>query len=124
MALVQSNYRGVTKKMTVTSLLILAYGAGNISGPHFFRKSEDPQYETAFKAIMISYSLAMVCAFFLRIYLRWLNAKRIKEEGILGSAELAGFVDANSAGALRHTGTLLDDEDLTDWQTVGFRYRL
>ncbi|KAF7539992.1 hypothetical protein G7Z17_g12296 [Cylindrodendrum hubeiense] len=52
MALVQSNYRGVTKKMTITAILFLAYCSGNMAGPHFFRKDEDPLYETAFKTIM------------------------------------------------------------------------
>ncbi|KAF4344385.1 branchpoint-bridging [Fusarium beomiforme] len=59
MALVQSNYRGVTKKMTITAMLFITYCVGNMAGPHFFRKSEDPLYETAFKAITICYSLAI-----------------------------------------------------------------
>ncbi|RSL52790.1 hypothetical protein CEP53_007981 [Fusarium sp. AF-6] len=115
MALVQSNYRGVTKKTTITAMLFLAYCIGNMAGPHFFRKSEDPLYETAFKAIMVCYSLAIMCAAALRVYLGWLNAKRTREEGIIGSAG-SGGVSRDDVGD--------DPEDITDWQAVGFRYRL
>ncbi|KAH7141246.1 major facilitator superfamily domain-containing protein [Dactylonectria estremocensis] len=130
MALVQSNYRGVTKKMTMTALLFLAYCSGNMAGPHFFREEEDPTYETAFKAILISYSLAIACASALRIYLQALNAKRARGEGILGSAGSAGVVDQErrdrSLGETYGTTTHLSSnhEDATDWQTFGFRYRL
>lgn len=116
MALVQCNYRGVTKRMTVTGLLFVGFCAGNVAGPQFFREEEGPRYETAFKAIMVSYSLAIVCAAGLRGYLGWLNGKRIAEEGGLGGVG-GGLVSASGHA-------LLDDEDLTDWETVGFRYRL
>ncbi|KAJ8115404.1 hypothetical protein ONZ43_g4674 [Nemania bipapillata] len=36
LSLVQSNFRGVTKKMTMTALLFIAYCAGNIAGPQLF----------------------------------------------------------------------------------------
>ncbi|KAI5468041.1 major facilitator superfamily domain-containing protein [Mariannaea sp. PMI_226] len=122
MSLVQSNYRGVTKKLTMTALLFLAYCGGNIVGPHFFRKSEDPRYDTAFKAIMISYSLATACALILRLHLQQVNWKRVQEEGVRGSAGSAGFASRGTAAAdsLR-SGR---DEDLTDWKMIGFRYRL
>ncbi|KPM37824.1 hypothetical protein AK830_g8738 [Neonectria ditissima] len=127
MSLVQANYRGVTKKMTITAILFLAYCAGNIAGPHFFRKDEAPMYGTAFKTIMISYSLAITCAMTLRVYLQMLNARRIREEGVLGSAGSAGVVVHERAdGSAPNTRVELsqDDEDMTDWQTFGFRYRL
>ncbi|KAF5673962.1 hypothetical protein FDENT_10146, partial [Fusarium denticulatum] len=90
MALVQSNYRGVTKKMTITAMLFITYCVGNMAGPHFFLKSEDPLYETAFKAITICYSLATVCAACLRAYLKRLNERRTRDEGVVGSAGSGG----------------------------------
>ena len=84
MALVQSNYRGVTKKMTMTAMLFMAYCAGNIAGPHFFRADEDPRYGTAFGAIMVCYALVVVLALSLRFYLRWVNERRTREEGVEG----------------------------------------
>jgi splicing factor 1 len=115
MSLVQSNFRGVTKKMTITAVLFITYCIGNMVGPHFFLKSEGPLYQTAFKTIMICYSLAIVCALSLRIYLKWMNANRTRKEGIVGSAGSGGFVRDASITA---------SEDVTDWQVVGFRYRL
>lgn len=135
MALVQSNYRGVTKKMTVTAMLFLAYCAGNIAGPQFFRTSEAPSYQTAFKTIMICYCLVIFLAIALRVYLQWMNAKRSKEEGFVGNAGAAGVVAAGKVSdtvdgkdvAETVTGIQLrpeDYEDVTDWKMVGFRYRL
>lgn len=66
LSLISVNYKGSTKKMTMTAVLFLAYCAGkhlvtcidldvvdqmlgNIAGPQFFKSSEEPQYPTAFK---------------------------------------------------------------------------
>ena len=119
MALVQSNYRGVTKKMTITAMLFATYCLGNMAGPHFFLKSEDPLYETAFKAIATCYSLALLCALCLRVYLKQLNMRRIKDEGVAGSAGSGGFVRREDISE-----STTESEDVTDWQVVGFRYRL
>lgn len=134
MSLVQSNYRGVTKKMTITAMIFCAYCAGNIAGPQFFRKDEAPKYETAFQTIMTCYALVVVLELSLRFYLQWTNRRRAKEEGLEGSAGGSGTVahgkvaglDGRDLGAVV-TGVQLrpeDYEDITDWQTVGFRYRL
>ncbi|KAJ4152802.1 hypothetical protein LMH87_009322 [Akanthomyces muscarius] len=128
MALVQSNFKGVTKKMTITALLFIAYCTGNIAGPQFFRASEAPTYNTAFKTIIICYSLVIVLAIALRIYLQWFNAFRSKTEGIQGSAGTAGAVaDAKLGDGTDAAPVELRPEafeDVTDWKTVGFRYRL
>ncbi|KAJ5793895.1 hypothetical protein N7457_000494 [Penicillium paradoxum] len=134
LSLVQANYRGVTKKMTVTALLFLAYCAGNISGPHFFRSKEAPTYDTAFRAIMVCYALAVLLALALRFYLQWINARRVHLEGFEGSAGNAGAVggkvldgdrDSNDVGDMVDRVRLVSDdyEDITDWKTPGFRYR-
>ncbi|KAG7108120.1 putative transporter like protein [Verticillium longisporum] len=135
LSLVQSNYRGVTKKMTVSALVFVAYCAGNIAGPHFFRASEAPTYNTAFRTIMICYSLVVVLALTLRTYLQWQNKKRAREEGFEGSAGGSGVVAGGKvvgAGeSSRDVAQMVDQvelrpedyEDVTDWKTVGFRYR-
>ncbi|ROW09299.1 hypothetical protein VPNG_05880 [Cytospora leucostoma] len=134
LSLVQANYRGVTKKMTVTALLFLAYCAGNIAGPQLFRAAEAPRYETAFRAILVCYALVVALALALRAYLAWVNARRAREEGFEGSAGASGavgdgkvVVDVAASGADAVRGVELrsaDYEDVTDWQTPGFRYRL
>lgn len=135
MSLVQSNYRGVTKKLTITALLFIAYCTGNISGPHFFLKKEAPVYGTAFKSILICYSLVVFLVLSLRIYLQWMNSRRIKTEGFEGSSGSAGIInsgkdqigveesDVNKA-VQEVQLTSEDFEDVTDWKMVGFRYRL
>ncbi|KAJ9143849.1 MFS general substrate transporter [Pleurostoma richardsiae] len=135
LSLVQANYRGVTKKMTVTALLFLAYCAGNIAGPHFFKTSEEPTYNTAFRTIMICYALAVLLAVLLRTYLQFENRRRSRREGFEGSAGASGAVgggkvveingtDRNVAEVVNEVELRSEDyEDVTDWQTAGFRYR-
>ncbi|KAM3505362.1 hypothetical protein MY11210_007995 [Beauveria gryllotalpidicola] len=129
MALVQSNFKGVTKKLTITALLFIAYCTGNIAGPQFFRESEAPTYSTAFKTIMICYSLVIVFSIVLRAYLQWFNALRSKMEGIQGSAAMAGIVADNKLESGTDAAPPMElgpdaFEDVTDWKTIGFRYRL
>ncbi|PLB55842.1 MFS general substrate transporter [Aspergillus steynii IBT 23096] len=137
MSLVQANYKGVSKKMTMTALMFVAYCAGNIAGPHLFRSSEAPTYQTSFRAILVCYIIAGAMALALRGYLAWLNGRRDATEGVRGDAGLAGVVTVGKAqqeseqprqdvSELVHSVELRpeDYEDVTDWKTVGFRYRL
>ncbi|KAL4875999.1 major facilitator superfamily domain-containing protein [Aspergillus karnatakaensis] len=133
MSLAQTNYKGVTKKMTITGSMFVAYCIGNIAGPHLFRASEAPGYETSFRTILICYALAAGLALSLHIYLQRLNARRDREEGVHGDAGLSGAVHGqqqNTQGStevsplIRSTVHGQDDSDeLTDWGTFGFRYR-
>ena len=135
MSLVQSNYRGVTKKMTMTAMLFLAYCVGNIAGPHLFRADEAPLYPTAFYAIMICWTLTVLLALCMRVYLQWTNQSRAKREGIQGNAETMGMavgervasalseMDAAHATTIEADSRLEDHEDVTDWKALGFRYR-
>lgn len=115
MSLVAANYRGVTKKMTMTAILFVAYSAGNIAGPQFFLDSEsDIGYPTAFRAILISYALAMLTAMVLRFYCLWMNKKKEREEG---EAVVEVVVGEDAAVELVEA-----DHDTTDLKTRGFRY--
>lgn len=124
MSLMATNYKGVTKKMTVTAVIFLGYCAGNMyadstflpsyvhwwiltpsAGPQFFKTSEAPTYPTAFRAIMICYALVVVGALGLRFYLSWMNRKRqmkLENEGV----------------------PAFENEDTTDWQSYDMVYRL
>ncbi|KAG6288527.1 hypothetical protein E4U09_005506 [Claviceps aff. purpurea] len=136
MSLVQSNFRGVTKKMTITAMQFIAYCTGNIIGPQLFRQQEAPTYESAFKGIMICYALAIILAVALRFHLQWVNAERARREGFEGSAGAAGAVaEGKTATQQFTTGEVAkaatefqpgpeEEEDVTDWEMVGFRYRL
>lgn len=109
LSLVQTNYRGVTKKMTMTALLFLGYCAGNMAGPQLFREDEAPLYPTAFRSIVLCYGLVILLAIGLRYYLKWMNARREQDEVSSVPGESGGDGDK--------------DADLTDWKTRGFRYR-
>ncbi|KAE8149757.1 major facilitator superfamily domain-containing protein [Aspergillus avenaceus] len=133
MSLVQANYRGVTKKMTMTAMMFVAYCAGNIAGPQLFRASEAPTYQTSFRAILICYIIAGAMAISLRVYLQLLNAKRDRTEGVQGDAGLSGVVGGKAIEqGKRDVSELVrsvdlrpeDYDDVTDWKTIGFRYRL
>jgi MFS family permease len=134
MSLVGANYKGVTKKMTMTALLFIAYCAGNIAGPQFFRAGDAPHYNMAFRAILVCYCLVVGMAVVLRCYLQWLNTKREREEGVKGSAGAGGVVAGKVVDEIdaRNLSTRLgrielraeDYDDATDWKTFGFRYRL
>lgn len=113
MSLVGVDYKGSTKKMTMTALLFLAYCTGNIAGPQFFKESEEPHYPTAFRAIMICYALVVLMAMGLRLYLMYENRRRDKIEGVVEGDGGAGATDPES-----------EFEETTDWKSPGFRYRM
>ncbi len=135
LSLVQSNFRGVTKKMTMTALLFVAYCAGNIAGPQLFIAAEAPTYDTAFRAILVCYSLVVGFSLVLRAYLGFVNRLRQRREGVEGSAGASGAVGGGKVVDVRlgrsggdAVGEIRlqprDYEDVTDWNTFGFRYRL
>ncbi|KAI0150804.1 MFS general substrate transporter [Xylariaceae sp. FL1272] len=133
LSLVQSNYRGTTKKMTCTALLFVAYCAGNIVGPQLFISDEAPTYDTAFRAILVCYSLVIGFALGLRLYLQYENRRRQQAEGFEGNAGTSGAVGGGKVvdvnGEERNVVNEIqlrpeDYEDVTDWKAFGFRYRL
>ncbi|KAK8022644.1 hypothetical protein PG993_013411 [Apiospora rasikravindrae] len=141
LSLVQVNFRGVTKKGTMTAIVFVAYCTGNIVGPQLFRESEAPGYTTAFRAIMVCYALVVCLSLGLRFYLQWMNARRQREEGIVAGVGASGVVGGEDGGgktvdvaggsaaevteAVNQVHLRPEDyEDVTDWKTVGFRYRL
>lgn len=121
LSLVGANYKGSTKKLTVTAVLFIAYCAGNIAGPQLFKESEAPHYNTAFEAIMISYALVVVLSLGLRFYLMWTNNQRDQTEGLVQSS-----LEATAVQSLEEQLAVEIDEheDLTDMKTKGFRYRM
>lgn len=44
LSLISSNIGGFTKKATVNAILFIAYCAGNIAGPQFYKTNEAPRY--------------------------------------------------------------------------------
>ncbi|KAI9369016.1 allantoate permease [Aspergillus egyptiacus] len=133
MSLAQANYKGVTKKMTMTGSMFVAYCLGNIAGPHLFRASEAPAYENSFRTIIVCYALAAALAISLHIYLRRLNARRDREEGAQASARSGVApeqLESSPTGSSEISPLIRpapsrsrEYDDVTDWNTAGFRYR-
>ena len=89
----------------------------------------------AFRAILVCYCLVVGLAVTLRFYLQFENRRREKTEGIKGSAGAGGVVAggkladvADERNLAEHAGEVElraeDFDDVTDWNTYGFRYRL
>lgn len=118
LGLLSANYKGVTKKMTVTAVLFVTYCAGNIAGPQTFKASEAKQgYPTAFKAILSCYGLVVLISIGLRIYLIFVNRQRDHVEGAAAAAQ-------EQVAPGKRELTAEDYEDITDLKTHGFRYRM
>ncbi|KAH8897377.1 hypothetical protein GQ53DRAFT_838005 [Thozetella sp. PMI_491] len=130
-----TNYKGVTKKMTITAIFYALYCTGNVAGTQMFRSAEAPLYPTAMKAIMSCDARIIVLCLMFRFYLQWTNAKRRGEEGIEGSADASGAVAGGKVMDVGSTSAQVehalhqvdlqpeDYEDVSDWKTLGFRYR-
>ncbi len=43
LSLIATNFKGATKKMTVTAVLFVGYCIGNIAGPQFLKSTEAPK---------------------------------------------------------------------------------
>lgn len=112
MSLIGANTRGNTKKMTMSAAMFVAYCVGNMLGPQFFIPSEKPGYRTAMVTILTCYCAAAVMAMGLRFYLVRVNRRREREE----------LVERLDCESLDGSGRV--EEDITDWNMKGFRYRL
>lgn len=84
---------------------------------------------------MICYALVVCLVAILRVYLQLLNKKRQQAEGIEGSAGASGAVGGGKVidvADRRNINEVVNEiqlrpedyEDVTDWKTFGFRYRL
>lgn len=84
---------------------------------------------------MICYALVVGVVAILRVYLQLHNKKRQRDEGIEGSAGASGAVGGGKVVDVadgRHVAEATNEvqlrpedyEDVTDWKTFGFRYRL
>jgi len=118
LGLISSNFKGVTKKMTVTAIVFVTYCAGNIAGPQAFVSTEAKRgYPTAFKAILICYGLVILFSIGLRLYLIFVNKQRDQVEGAAATA-------AQQLPPKMRDLAAEDYEDITDFRTLGFRYRM
>lgn len=109
MTLISNNSLGYTKKLTVSALQIIAYGAGNWIGPNTFQAKEAPNYHTGKTLVAVFYGLAFLCLVLLRLLYHYRNKQR----------DRAG---AASSEQVINNEKLFADE--TDFQKPSMRYML
>ncbi|KAL5365943.1 major facilitator superfamily domain-containing protein [Aspergillus floccosus] len=117
LTLLASNTAGFTKKSTTGAMLFIGYCVGNLVGPQFFLSSEAPIYQTAYTTWMICFVLTIFLSLGMRVYLRWENRRRDREQEMHVDAEDKLTVDFQTDGQL-------DNVDETDRMNRGFRYVL
>ncbi|KAM3502271.1 hypothetical protein MY11210_009118 [Beauveria gryllotalpidicola] len=106
-SMITSNTGGFTKKMTMNSMIFIAYCVGNIIGPQLFFARESPSYTSGFLAMLVCYAGGIILSIMLRFYLVWENRRRDKAAG--NTVQLVDVEAINQA-------------DLTDKEIAEFRY--
>ncbi|KAJ3498420.1 hypothetical protein NLG97_g1143 [Lecanicillium saksenae] len=106
-SMITSNTGGFTKKMTMNSMIFIAYCVGNIIGPQLFFARESPTYTSGFLAMLVCYGAGIVLCMVLRFYLMWENKRRDKAAG-----NVVQLVDTEA----------INQADLTDMEIAEFRY--
>ncbi|GME36964.1 hypothetical protein OIDMADRAFT_135607 [Neofusicoccum parvum] len=110
--LLPSNVAGRTKKSVTSTILFVAYCAGNAAGAQVFRAKDAPRYIPAITVCSAMYGLQFVLMGAWCTYCRKTNQYRDKilaERGV--SAEESAF-----------EGRLNAENDMTDFENVHFRY--
>lgn len=133
LTMISSNVAGYTKKQLTSAVVFIGFCAGNIAGPQTFitseaRKCTDyllpplpgfilltyslhlAKYRTAYRAMLIAYSIKLVMAFILYVHMYMFNKKRDTEQ---------------AASPVAENETIeLGMHDVTEIDNKGFRYIL
>jgi len=87
-SLATSNVAGHTKRVTNGAFMFVGYSVGFIVGPQFFKSTEAPNYPTAFKTMVICFSISCAAPPFYYAYITWLNKSRAKKLLATGEANV------------------------------------
>ncbi|KAI8195238.1 putative transporter [Colletotrichum sp. SAR 10_65] len=116
MVAISNNTLGYTKKVTVNSLQIIAYAAGNWIGPQTFRADDAPLYKRGKMMVAIMYG----CAALVLLVLRSVNIRENKRRDRLAAASGVELSEETAALELERSKFM----DLTDFKLAHFRYVL
>lgn len=116
MVMISNNTLGYTKKVTVNTLQILAYGAGNWIGPQTFTSQDAPEYYHGKLMVAVMYGGAACSLIAIRVINILENRKRDKEQAADGDIGMQGV--ETSPDATQGEGF----QDLTDFEQKKFRY--
>ncbi|GHJ84788.1 hypothetical protein NliqN6_1190 [Naganishia liquefaciens] len=81
LVMVSSNVGSYSKRSVTSSMIFVAYCAGNAAGPAFVYESEAPNYTSAAAAMMGGYTGKLICHCLLGYYMWRSNKKRDAEYG-------------------------------------------
>jgi len=110
LTMVSSNIAGYTKKQMTAAVVFIGFCAGNVAGPQTFITKEAPGYKTAYRAMLIAYTIKLVMVFILYSYM-WVSNKRRDQE--------QAAVPLNEKEVIE-----LGMHDVTEIDNKGFRYAL
>jgi MFS family permease len=116
MVLISNNTLGYTKKVTVNSIQIICYAAGNWIGPQTFVDSDRPEYRKGKTMIACLYGASVIILIVIRLFNMRENKRRDKLQGESG-------IDVNDPRVIAEVERL-KFMDLTDYQQEHFRYVL
>lgn len=112
--LLPSNVAGRTKKSVTSTLLLVAYCAGNCIGAQVFQAKDAPTYIPAIVVCATMYGVEFVSMVAWRFYYQRENKKRAAL-----IAEM-GLTEEESA----HQGRLNAESDMTDVENIHFKYSI
>ncbi|KAL8288249.1 hypothetical protein RB597_000373 [Gaeumannomyces tritici] len=115
LGLLGTNIAGSTKRSVALGWSFVSFGVGNIAGPHFFKSSEAPVYQSGIISMLCSFVLALILAQILRLMCVAENKKRNRELARRSPDEIA---------ELKRIGDQQGFEDVTDKENFMFRYAL
>ena len=116
MVLISNNTLGYTKKVTVNSVQIICYAAGNWIGPQTFRSSDAPEYRNGKIMIASLYGTTALVLVAIRLINIMENRRRDKNQAESG-------IDLNDP-EVKAEIERAKFMDLTDFQQTYFRYVL
>ncbi|TRM62730.1 hypothetical protein BD626DRAFT_569865 [Schizophyllum amplum] len=103
-----SNVAGRTKKTITSSVMFVAYCAGNAAGAQIFREEDAPQYIPAIITMAVLYGAQIVGLLLWRFYYVWQNGKREK------AAKMAGISEQDRL----RLGAINGEQDMTDTENM------
>lgn len=119
MVMISNNTLGYTKKVTVNTLQILAYGAGNWIGPQTFRSQDAPEYYHGKLMVAVMYGCAAGVLILIRVVNILENRRRDKAQGVNSDA---GAEPVDGLGTAPDASQGEGFQDLTDFEQPKFRY--
>ncbi|KAI0321867.1 MFS general substrate transporter [Amylostereum chailletii] len=118
LSIMSGNVAGRTKQVVASSLVFIAWSAGNAIGPQVFRDNDKPRYIKAFIAHMVLYVVQLLVIVALRLRLMRLNVLKRRAQSDTPD-DLPVDKNVSEEEHIEHKHAF---DDLTDKENPDFRY--